>query len=147
MRERARELELRGKTFRFFLPEGGCRSEVDRSNEQSIGCFWKSAAAATKACSELIDSPTFSLREERVRNHRLLEMDNGGGFGKVFSGCFTTGFGGENVAQRLPIPNACRTEQSLQREREEKFPEFCSCREMGDQNRIDCVQGKDIDTK
>lgn len=101
MRERGRELELRGKAFRFFLPEVGCRSEVERSKdtEESSGRFWKSAAATSKACSEVSESPVFSLREERIRDQRLLEMDKEGGLGKVFAG----GFDGENVAQRFPI--------------------------------------------
>lgn len=109
--DRALELELLG-SWLFLDPEFGYRSEADRSNGREPLCCCKMMVAAARACSWIKASSNFSLREDRSRVQRLLELEEtAGGFPSRFVVFFSfTGFGARQ-AQRLPIGGACRAAQ------------------------------------
>ena len=76
VRERALELELRGS---WFFLELGYLSEAERSKgrEPLCCCCKMMVAAAARACSWIKASSTnFSFRDDRIRVHLLLELED-----------------------------------------------------------------------
>lgn len=104
VRDRARELELRGKTLLFFDPDFGYRSEVVRSKGSRALCCWCcwNRIAAARTCSRVRAASGLSFLEERTRVHLLLELLGKVGLGRRLVGFFFIDLGAIQ-AHKLPI--------------------------------------------
>ena len=131
VRERALELELRGS---WFFLELGYLSEAERSKgrEPLCCCCKMMVAAAARACSWIKASSTnFSFRDDRIRVHLLLELeDTVAAVLFALASLFVafllfTGLGARQP-HRLPIEAAAcksRTEQNKTKHRDKEYEE------------------------